>query len=101
MNIKIYENARLRAFSTVNSLLDGSLLLLTFRADAVKDYVIIGKVESMGIPDPVFKTGDKIHIHIKDTPACSAFHMAVIIADMVEAFGAPRNFKPAYLTHFR
>ena len=39
----------------------------------MKDYVIIGKVESMGIPDPVFKTCDKIHIlngHKKRCPAC-------------------------------
>ena len=67
----------------------------------MKDNVIIGEVESMGIPDPVLKAGDKIHIHIKDAPANAAFHMAVVIADMVETVGTPRNGQPADFTHFR
>ena len=67
----------------------------------MKDNVITGKVKSMGIPDPVLKASDKIHVHIKDVSAYGTFHMAVVSADMVETVGTPRDFKPADFTHFR
>ena len=97
----IYENARFRAFSGVNLFLNGILLFLAFRADTMKEDVITGEVKSMGIPNPMLKASDKIHVHIKDAPANFTFHMAVVAADMVETVGTPWNFKPADFAHFR
>ena len=97
----IYENARFRAFSEGNLFLNGILLFLAFRADTMKENIITDEVKSMGIPDPMLKASDKIHVHIKDASAYVAFHMAVVSADMVKAVGAPRDFKPANFAHFR
>ena len=85
----------------MNLSLNGSLPLLAFRAYAMKDDVITGEVETMGIPDPILKPGNKIHIYIEDAPARFAFHMAVATGDMVEMIGAAWNFQTAYFTHFR
>ena len=97
----IYENARFRALSKVNLSLKGILLFFTFRADAMKDDVITGEVETMGIPNPVLEAGNKIHIHIKDSPAYFTFYMTVIAADMVETIGTPRYLKTANFAHLR
>lgn len=97
----IYENARFRAFSEGNLLLNGILLFLAFRADTMKENIITGEVKSMGIPDPMLKASDKIHVHIKDASAYVAFHMAVVSADMVKAVGTSRDFNPANFAHFR
>ena len=67
----------------------------------MKDDVITGEVKSMGILDPFLKASDKIHVHIKDAPANFTFYMAVVVADMVETVGTPRNFKPADFPNFR
>ena len=67
----------------------------------MKENVITGEVKSMGIPDPILKASDKIHVHIKDTSAYCTFHMAVVSADMVETIVPPRNVKAADFTHFR
>ena len=67
----------------------------------MKDDVITGEVKSMGIPDPMLKASDKIHVYIKDAPANFTFDMAVVAADMVETVGAPWNLKPADFAHFR
>ncbi len=97
----IYENARFRAFSEGNLFLNGILLFLAFRADTMKEDVITGEVKSMGIPNPMLKASDKIHVHIKDASAYFTFHMAVVSADMVEAVGTPQDFQPADFAHFR
>ena len=97
----IYENARSRAFSKMNLFHTEIFLLFAFRADTVKKDVVTGKIKPMGIPNPTFKTADKIHVHIKDAPTYSAFHVTVIAADMVKPIGAPRNLKTADFPHLR
>ena len=67
----------------------------------MKENIITDEVKSMGIPDPMLKACDKIHVHIKDASAYVAFHMAVVSTDMVKAVGTPRDFKPANFAHFR
>lgn len=42
----------------------------------MKQDVITGKMKSMRIPDAVLKTGDEIHIHIKNPAACFTLGMA-------------------------
>ena len=97
----IYENARFRAFSGVNLFLNGILLFLAFWTDTMKDDVITGEVKSMGISDSVLKTSDIIHVHIKEASAYAAFHMAVVLNDVVKAVGTARDFKPTNFAHFR
>ena len=67
----------------------------------MKDDVITGEVKPMGIPDPMLKASDKVHVYIKDAPANCTFDMAVVAADMVETVGTPWNLKPADFAHFR
>ena len=67
----------------------------------MKNDVITGKVKSVGISDPAFEAADKIHIHIKDSPAYFTFYMTVIAADMVETIGTPRYLKAANFAHLR
>ena len=40
----------------------------------MKENIITDEVKSMGIPDPMLKASDKIHVHIKDASAYVAFH---------------------------
>ena len=67
----------------------------------MKEDIITSEVKSMGIPDPMLKASDKIHVHIKDASAYFTFHMAVVSADMIKAVGTPRDFKPTNFSHFR
>ena len=97
----MYECARICAFSKVGLFLPGILLFLAFRADAMKNDVITGKVKSVCISDFFFKTTDKIHVHIKEASAYFTFYMTVIAAYMVETIGAPGYLKPADFSHFR
>ena len=95
----MYENARFRAFSKKTLSLVRILLLFARGADTVKQNVIPVEVEAMGITDALFQSIDKIHVHIEEASANTAFDVAVVRADMVEAVGTPGQFKAADLPH--
>ena len=95
----MYENARFRAFSKKTLSLVRMLLLFARGADTMKQNVVPVEVEAMGITDALFQSTDKIHVHIEEAAANTAFYVAVVRADMVEAVGTPRSLKAANLAH--
>lgn len=67
----------------------------------MKNDVITGKIESMGISDPTFEAADKIHVYIKNPSAYFTLYMTVIAAYMVEPIGTPGYLQTADFAHLR
>ena len=95
----MYENARFRAFSKKTLSLVRILLPFARRTDTIKQNVVPVEIKAMGIPNALFQSTDKIHVHIEEAAANTAFYVAVVRADMVEAVGTPGQFKAADLPH--
>lgn len=74
-------------------------LVTAFWADALKNNVVSGKQEPVGIPDVVLEIRDIVHVHIKNTATCYTFYMIMVVAEVVEMIRIPGNLPFSDLSH--
>lgn len=80
-------------------MLSGDALGIAFGADTLKNNVVSGKLESLGIPDRSLEIRDIVHVYIKNTATGDTFHMIMVMAEMVEMVRITGNLPFPDLSH--
>lgn len=68
-------------------------------ADTLKNNVVSGKLETMGIPDRFLKIRYIVQVYIKNTATGDAFHMIMVVAEVVEMIRITGNLPFPDLSH--